>query len=260
MAAMRILLTNDDGIDAPGLRALYEALKGLGEIAVSAPEKQHSAAGHSITLHIPFSVRRKAWSDVPLSFAVGSTPADSVRLAVLQLLPWKPDLVVSGINQGANYGTLVLYSGTVAAAAEAAILHIPSFAVSSTSYDWIDYSTAGKAAAHIARVIERHGMPPDILFNVNVPPLPVDAVRDMRLTHQGDFRHVDDLLPHETKEDHYAYIWGTPVHRTDDDPGSDVTCVREGSIAITPIHLDLTARQHFEALRRLPLEGDAWKA
>jgi 5'-nucleotidase len=257
---MRILITNDDGIEAPGLRALYGALKDLGEIAVSAPDCQHSAAGHSITLHSPFSVRRGAWSDVPLSFAVGSTPADCVRLAVLQLLPWKPDLVVSGINHGANYGTLVLYSGTVAAAAEAAILHIPSFAVSNASYDWHDYTASGRAAAHIARVVGEHGMPPDVLFNVNVPPLPPSEVKGMRLTHQGDFRHVDDLMPHETKEDHYAYVWGTPVHRTDDDPGSDVSSVKEGFIAVTPIQLDLTARAHFDALRRLPLEGDAWRA
>lgn len=260
MAAMRILLTNDDGISAPGLRALYEAVKDLGEVAVSAPERQHSAAGHSITLHAPFSVRRGAWTDVPLSFAVGSTPADSVRLAVLQLLPWKPDLVISGINHGANYGTLVLYSGTVAAAAEATILRIPAFAVSSTSYEWHDYTAAGRAAAHIARVVGKHGMPSDVLFNVNVPPLPVDGIRGMCLTHQGDFRHVDDLMPHETKEDHYAYVWGTSVHPADVHPDSDVSRVREGFIAVTPIQLDLTARAHFEALRKLPLEGDAWKA
>ena len=108
---MRILLTNDDGIEAPGLRALYGALRGLGEIAISAPDRQYSAASHSISLHHPFRVQRDVWPDVPYSFAVGSSPADCVRLAVLKLLPKPPDLIVSGINQGANYGTLVLYSG-----------------------------------------------------------------------------------------------------------------------------------------------------
>jgi len=257
---MRILLTNDDGIAAPGLRALYEAMKGLGEIAVSAPEIQHSAAGHSITLHRPFSVRKDVWPDVPLSFAVGSTPADAVRLAVLQLLPWKPDLVVSGINQGANYGTLVLYSGTVAAAAEAVILHIPAFAISLASYQYHDFTTAGKAAAHIAKTLLDGGLPPDVLLNVNVPPLPLGEIRGLRWTHQGDFRHVDDLLPHEGKEGHYSYVLGTPVHHEDNHPDSDVVRVREGYIAMTPIQLDLTAREHFETLKRLPMEGDEWKA
>jgi 5'-nucleotidase len=257
---VRILLTNDDGIHAPGLRALYDALKGIGEIAVSAPEVQHSAASHSISLHRPFSARGGVWPDVPLSFAVGSTPADSVRLAVMRLLPWRPDLVVSGINQGANYGTLVLYSGTVAAAAEATLLGLPAFAVSLTSYEYTDYSTAGRAAAHLARVFLKQGLPPNVLLNVNVPPIPMQEIRGMHVTHQGEYHHMDDLVPHPETEDHYQYVLGASVRGENHLPESDVACVEQGGIAVTPIRLDLTAHDCVDALRRLSVEGDAWKA
>src|SRR5271169_3803868 len=113
---MKILLTNDDGIEAPGLKALFDAVRPLGEVAISAPDKQASATGHSISLNAPFKVNQVDWPGSSLAFRVSSTPADCVRTAVLKLLPWKPDLVISGINQGANYGSLILYSGTVAAA------------------------------------------------------------------------------------------------------------------------------------------------
>src|SRR5258708_3766000 len=112
---MKILLTNDDGIDAPGLKVLFESVRALGEVAISAPDVQASATGHSISLNAPFKARKQKWPGAAAAFRVASTPADCVRIAVLRLLPWKPDLVISGINQGANYGSLVLYSGTVAA-------------------------------------------------------------------------------------------------------------------------------------------------
>jgi hypothetical protein len=139
---MRILLTNDDGFDADGLKTLFEAVKTEGEVAVSAPDKPASASGHSISLNTPFKVVRASWSGTPHAYRVFSTPADCIRVAVLKLLPWKPDLVISGINQGANYGSLVLYSGTVAAAAEAVLLGIPAIAVSLTSHVYRDQTKA----------------------------------------------------------------------------------------------------------------------
>lgn len=148
---MKILLTNDDGIEALGLKALYEAVKILGDIAVSAPDKPSSASGHSISLTSPFKVSSQALPGVPHSFRVSSTPADCVRTAIMKLLPWKPDLVISGINQGANYGSLILYSGTVAAAAEAALLGVPAMAVSLTSHTYKDFTASAQFTRKIAQ-------------------------------------------------------------------------------------------------------------
>src|SRR5579863_2402585 len=161
---MRILLTNDDGIDAPGLKALFEAVKGLGEVAISAPVKQSSATGHSISLNTPFKVERIQWLGSSYAFKVASTPADCVRSAVLKLLPWKPDIVISGINQGANYGTLILYSGTVAAAAEAALLGIPAMAISLTSHTHKDFAASAQFSRNMAEWIREKGMPSGLVL------------------------------------------------------------------------------------------------
>jgi 5'-nucleotidase len=243
---MRILLTNDDGIDAPGLKALFEAVKSLGEIAISAPDKQASATGHSISLNTPFKVIEFDWPGASHAFRVDSTPADCVRIAVLKLLSWKPDLVISGINQGANYGSLILYSGTVAAAAEAVLLGVPALAISLTSHAYKDYSASARFSGEIAAWILGKGLEPGLLLNVNVPPLDTTAIKGVALTHQGQFRHVDDLTPHLELENHFNYILNSPSEPLMEHPESDVAKIREGFISVTPLHLDLTARNHFQ--------------
>jgi|SRR5581483_847018 len=255
---MRILLTNDDGIHASGLKALYDSLKSLGDIAVSAPEKQASATGHSISLNTPFRVESPAWPGMPYSFSVSSTPADCVRTAVLKLLPWKPDLVVSGINQGANYGSLILYSGTVAAAAEAVLLGIPSMAISLTSHTFSDYSVSARFAKKLAQWIHEKGLAPGVLLNVNVPPLEGKMIKGMALTHQGQFRHVEDLEPHSEKEDHFKYVLNSPSEPSFEHPDSDVAKVKAGYVSVTPLHLDLTAKHHFASFSEWPLEDISW--
>lgn len=242
---MRILLTNDDGIQAQGLKALYLALRDLGEIAVSAPEKQASATGHSISLNAPFKVYQPAWKEVPLSFSVASTPADCVRIAVLRLLPWRPDLVISGINQGANYGSLILYSGTVAAAAEAVLLGVPAVAVSLTSHHYKDFHASAQVARQVAVKVRDRGLAPGVLLNVNVPPLGLGDLKGMSVTHQGQFRHIDDLEPHGELKDHFNYVLNSPSEPSEEHPESDVARVREGYVSLTPLHLDLTAKHHF---------------
>ncbi|HVZ81816.1 MAG TPA: 5'/3'-nucleotidase SurE [bacterium] len=242
---MRILLTNDDGIRAQGLKALYGALKDLGEIAVSAPEEQASATGHSISLNAPFKVQKPAWAELPLSFSVASTPADCVRTAVLKLLPWRPDLVVSGINQGANFGSLILYSGTVAAAAEAVLLGIPAVAISLTSHHYKDFTASALVARQVAIRVREKGLAPGVLLNVNVPPLEARELKGMAVTHQGQFRHIDDLEPHGELKDHFSYVLNSPSEPAEEHPGSDVAKVREGFVSLTPLHLDLTAKHHF---------------
>ncbi len=251
---MKILLTNDDGIDAPGLKALYQAVHALGEVAVSAPDRQASATGHSISLNTPFKVLSPAWPGVPYSYRVSSTPADCVRTAVLKLLPWKPDLVISGINQGANYGSLILYSGTVAASAEGVLLGIPAMAVSLASHTYKDFTASGFFARKVAEWIREKGMAKGVFLNLNVPPLEAGAIKGMALTHQGQFRHVDDLEPHALLEDHFSYVLNSPSEPLMEHPESDVAKVKEGYVSVTPLHLDLTAKQHFAQFFDWPWE------
>lgn len=251
---MKILLTNDDGIDAPGLKALFGAVKSLGEIAVSAPDQQASATGHSISLNTPFKVISPAWAEVPHSYRVSSTPADCVRTAVLRLLPWKPDLVISGINQGANYGSLILYSGTVAAAAEAVLLGIPSMAISLTSHTYKDFTASAQFARKIAQWIQEKGLTPGLFLNVNVPPLETAGIKGIVLTHQGQFRHVDDLEPHSELDDHFSYVLNSPSEPLLEHPESDVAKVKAGYVSVTPLHLDLTAKHHFPHFSNWPWE------
>jgi 5'-nucleotidase len=256
---MRILLTNDDGIEAPGLKALVEAVRPLGEVAISAPDRQASATGHSISLNTPFKVYKWPWTGIDHSYRVYSTPADCVRTAVLCLLPWKPDLVISGINQGANYGSLIFYSGTVAAAAEGILLGIPSIAVSLTSHSFKDYSTSALFSKKLVEWIQKNGIAPDIFLNVNVPPLDPVAIKGLALTHQGKFRHVDDLAPHDEMEDHFNYLLDSPSEPEAEDPRSDVAKVGEGYISVTPLHLNMTAHHHFEPLEKWFGKEKLWK-
>ncbi len=255
---MKILLTNDDGIEAPGLKALFEEIRSLGEVAISAPEKQASAQGHSISLNTPFKVRESPWPGVRYSFRISSTPADCVRTAVLKLLPWKPDLVLSGINQGANYGSLIIYSGTVAAAAEAVLLGIPSAAISLTSHQAKDFRTCAKFTRKLAQWIQDRGLAPGIFLNVNVPPLPPDSIKGVALTHQGEFRHIEDLGKHEELEDHYNYILDSPSEPAQEHPESDVSRVRAGYISVTPLHLNLTAKHQFFHFADWPWGDHPW--
>lgn len=255
---MRILLTNDDGIDAPGFRALYEAVKPFGDIAVSAPDQQASATGHSISLNTPFKVQQVPSFGIEYAYRVSSTPADCVRIAVLKLLPWTPDLVISGINQGANYGTLILYSGTVAAAAEAVVLGFPAVAISLTSHVYKDFATSAAFAAQLTQWVDQKGLEPGMLLNVNVPPLGKTQIKGVALTHQGKFRHVDDLEPHKDLAGHFAYVLDSPTAKVEEHPDSDVAKVQEGYISVTPLHLDLTARHHWTPLSKWPWNDKEW--
>lgn len=256
---MKILLTNDDGFDAPGLKALFNAVLPMGEIFISAPDEQASASGHSISLREPFRVQPAPWPGAAFSYRIASTPADCVRTAVLKLLPEKPDLVISGINQGANYGSLILYSGTVAAAAEAVLLGIPAIAVSLTSHQSKDFSVAARFTALLCRHIQRYSLPLGVFLNVNVPPLPAGDIRGVRLTHQGLFRHIDDLEPHMELEEHFKYILDSPHEPLEEHPESDVAQVQAGAISVTPLQLDLTAREHFGFFSGWPWDGELWR-
>lgn len=245
----RILVSNDDGIQAPGLRALAEALEPLGEITVVAPAFEQSACSHSLTLHHPLRIREVGTRRI----AVEGTPTDSVLLAVNELLDAPPDLVVSGINQGPNLGEDVIYSGTVAAAMEGAILGIPSVAVSLASYEFADFSGAAEAAARlVARILEA-SCPSRFLVNVNVPPLPREAIRGFRATRLGNRIYPDVIVKKKDPRgrDYYWIGGGAPSWTAS--PDSDYAAVSEGYVALTPLLMDLTDSGQLDFLGSLGL-------
>ena len=185
MSLPSILVTNDDGIHAPGIQALVQSLKSIGTVTVVAPITEKSAVGHAITVSDPLRVTEVDHDGVFFGFAVNGTPADCVKIAVKCLLDRPPDLVISGINQGSNTATNVIYSGTVSAAAEGAIMGIPSMAVSLTSFTSKDFSYAGKVTCQIATEVLKKGLPPRTCLNINVPALPENEILDVLPARQG---------------------------------------------------------------------------
>jgi len=245
-----ILLSNDDGVDAPGIRALAEALDGLGTLAVVAPEREQSAVGHAITVRMP--MRAHPW---PLEIASGpiwaravsGTPADCVKLGCQKLLPRRPDLVVSGINHGPNTAVNVIYSGTVSAATEATILGIDGIAVSHDAWGRNgDFAGAQRWARRIAERVLAEGLPPGVLLNVNVPDLPADRVRGVRVTRQARARW-EETFEERLDPMQQPYYWtGGQFVNLDEGADTDLGAIDDGYVSITPIHYDLTAYSHLD--------------
>jgi len=246
----RILVSNDDGIHAPGIQALADALAPLGEVTVMAPLTEQSASSHSLTLHHPLRVKKLG----ERRFAVEGTPTDCVLLAVREFFGGTPDLVVSGINQGPNMGEDVIYSGTVAAAMEGAILGVPSVAVSLASWDFTDFAPAARVAARLAARFLEEGLPSRFLVNVNVPPLPWDALRGLRATRLGT-RYYNDSIIKKTDPRGRDYYWiGGAAPTWEPAIESDFTAVDEGFVSLTPLLLDLTDAGRIPPLRDLGLD------
>ena len=239
----RILVANDDGIDAPGIGALAAALAPVGDVVVVAPDREQSGSAHSLTLHHPLRVKELG----PDRFAVQGTPTDCINLGIFHLMKdHRPDLVVSGINHGYNLGDDVTYSGTVAAALEAALLEVPSFAISRSSEPPLDFTAAGEIACVVARQILERGLPADTLLNVNVPPGGRGA---MRITRQGRRIYSEGIVErHDPKGRTYFWIGGDPPGARPD-PQSDFAAVARGEVSITPLHLDWTNEQALVSLR-----------
>ena len=241
MSIKRILLTNDDGIGAAGLEALESALSALGEVTVVAPDSERSGSSQSLTLHQPLRV--KILDD--RHYAVGGTPADTVILALYQLLPQKPHLVVSGINPGGNLGENLIYSGTVAAAQEAVLHGVPSFAISLVGRHPKDYSGAAGFAFELAGRILQEGLSPGVALNVNVPN---GEILGVRLTRQS--QKISQNLVCEKKDPRgRSYYWldETLPHRRVE-PDSDYAAIFAHEISITPLEVD---RTHHPSLHHL---------
>lgn len=251
---MKILISNDDGIHSPGLHALATALRTLGETWVVAPDREQSAVGHAITLSEPIRLHHGHVSAADHTFAVGGTPADCVKLALTELMPTRPDLVVSGINRGENTGISVMYSGTVSAATEGTINGIHSLAVSLDSFTATDFTFAATVARRFAELVIAHGLPHDTLLNINVPALPVSEIKNVIIAKQGRARFQETFSKRADPRGR-TYFWmdgeKIPITETDTD-GAALTA---GHIAVTPIRLDLTNYEFMARMQAWPLRN-----
>jgi len=242
-----ILVCNDDGFRSEGIMALTEALRPLGAVTVVAPDRERSAAGHSLTLTQPLRVEKVG----PRVYAVDGTPTDCVNLAVNGILrKRKIDLIVSGINKGGNMGDDITYSGTVSAAMEGTLLGIRSIAVSLVSRNNFRFDVAAEFAAKVARKVLRQGLPKDTLLNVNLPNVPAGEIRGVRITRQGKRIYGEAVVEkRDPRGRKYFWIGGDSLRR-EDIPGSDLEAVEHNYISITPIHLDLTNYTSLRTLKR----------
>ncbi len=253
---MRILVTNDDGVQSDGLFALVSALREVGDVSVVAPERQQSATGHAITLHKPLRLSEVKLRDGSKAFASNGTPSDCAALGILEVMGGNVDLVVSGINHGPNLGWDVHYSGTVSAAIEAAMVGHASVAVSVASWDKdIHWGPAAKFAAEVAKRLQTQPLPPHTILNINAPNLPHSELKGIAVTTQGRRQYVDRL---EKRLDPvgrpYYWLGGSLAEEAAGaEAGSDVRAVADGRISLTPIHLDLTAYSLLPSLKEWEL-------
>lgn len=231
-----ILVTNDDGVYADGIKALAKRLRQIGRVIVVAPSQERSATSHSLTLHRPLRII-KVSKDV---YAVDGTPTDCVNLGVNEILPRVPDLIASGINRGGNLGDDVHYSGTVSAAVEGAIMGIPAIAFSTVARDNFKFQAAGNFAVKICKKVIKQGLPKGIVLNINIPNLPQNKIKGYVFTKQGK-RDYGDIIEEKVDPRGRKYYWiGGDDVGFEDIPGSDCNAIHASKISITPINVNLT--------------------
>lgn len=252
----RILVSNDDGIDAPGIRALAGAMEEIGEVVVVAPDTQQSAVGHALTVSLPLRATRCDRFDTMRGWSVSGTPADCVKLAVRRLLDAPPDLIVSGINHGRNTAVSLVYSGTVSGATEGTLLGIPSiaFSLDDFSHD-ADFTYASRLAAWLAPRVIAKGLPRGVLLNVNIPALPEAKVRGLRLARQGD-SYWDDVYDERRDPMGRPYYWLSGHNVLMGPTRSDEELLTAGYATITPIHYRLTDETTLKEMETWGLEAD----
>jgi len=246
---MRILLTNDDGIYAPGIFALYEALKTEYDVYVVAPESEMSAVGHAITLTMPLRVQQVKRNGAFFGYAITGTPADCVKIAVQELLERPPDIILSGINPGANVGVNILYSGTVSAATEGAFLGFRSAAISLNTRENPDFRFAARFSKEIIRFITENNLRGGTALNVNIPAVPPEEISGVCITSQGTarFRECFERRKDPRGNVYYWLSGETPVE--DSNPDTDSVALKENKITITPVHYDLTCDEELKRLK-----------
>ena len=235
-----ILISNDDGIYAPGIYALWEAMSEIGKTTVVAPNTEKSAVGHAITIYDPIRIEKVIRSNGFEGYAVNGTPADSVKIAVQAIMKKKPDLIISGINAGANVGQSLLYSGTISAASEGTLLGIPSIAISLDVLRDMNFSTSKIVATKIASMVINNGLPKDILLNVNVPKDIEGGINGYQVTRQGAIYFKDNFDKREDPRGRIYYWMSGEVKDTDNDLKSDGVAIKKGYVSITPLQLEMT--------------------
>lgn len=241
---MHILISNDDGYLATGLKFLAEALREYADISVVAPDRNRSAASNSLTLEMPL----RATESENGFIRVDGTPTDCVHLAVTGLLQQEPDMVFAGINHGANMGDDVLYSGTVAAATEGRYLGLPAVAISLASHEPVFFETAAQVAIELMQKITRHPLPRDTLLNVNVPDLPAVDLKGYQATRLGQRHRAEPVIRAEDPRGREIYWVGPPGVEQDAGPGTDFFAVQNGYVSVTPLQLDLTRYDRIETV------------
>lgn len=244
MRAMKILISNDDGVHAPGLACLAKAVEQIAEITVVAPDRNRSGVSNSLTLEHPLRVV----TAVNGFYSVNGTPTDCVHLAVTGLLKEMPDMVLSGINEGSNLSDDVLYSGTVAAATEGRFLGLPSMAISLSGPKCLHYDTAARVAIILINRLQQEPLATDTILNVNVPDLPFNELRGFQVTRLGTRHLAEPTIKAVDPRGRKIYWIGQPGPEQDAGPGTDFYAVNSGYVSITPLHLDLT---HYKVLEEL---------
>ncbi|GGA74867.1 5'-nucleotidase SurE [Neiella marina] len=244
---MQILVSNDDGVQAPGIEALERALAnlpGVTEVMVVAPDRNCSGASNSLTLENPLRTQTLANGYI----SVKGTPTDCVHLAINELLPQLPSLVVSGINAGANLGDDVIYSGTVAAATEGRFLGLPAIAVSQCAREPKHFATAAKVAAQVVAQLMKSPLESDQIINVNVPDLPFEQLKGFKVTRLGSRHRAEHMIRTTDPAGREIFWLGPPGEKADAGEGTDFHAIENGYVSITPIKVDLTAHRQLPAL------------
>jgi len=246
----RFLLTNDDGIYARGIDALYRELSKDAECVVVAPEVEQSAVGHAITVFRPLMVRKARKNGSVFGYAVAGTPADCVKLGICELAGGPVDLVVSGINRGGNVGINVIYSGTVSAATEAVVLGVPALAISVDTHQEVDYTAAARFARKIAAFILKNPLP-NVVINVNVPAIPEDQIKGVVVARQGRARIIERFDKRADPRDNvYYWLTGEAELPSQEQEDTDAYFLKKGMITITPLHCDMTSYDLLEDLKK----------
>ncbi|MGC8605788.1 MAG: 5'/3'-nucleotidase SurE [Desulfomonilaceae bacterium] len=243
-----ILLTNDDGIHADGLQKLRDFAQTIGEVIIAAPNTEQSAVGHSITLYEPIKAQEVFKQGTFYGYAIGGTPADSVKLAIHYLLARKPDIVISGINNGANLGVNVLYSGTVSAATEGAMLGVPSIAVSIAARKNPPFETTFPFLEKITKWVIKNKLPEGVALNVNVPATPLDKIKGIKITRQSLSRIDETFERREDPRGNFYYWLSSKSTPEDTENGVDIKALHDGYVSVTPLFYDLTAHKQLEEL------------
>ncbi len=253
---MKILVSNDDGISSEGIAVLVKSLSEIGDVIVVAPQTEQSAVGHAITMQIPVRVNKYNRKGEFFGYSVTGTPADCIKMGIKNIMKEKPDIVVSGINNGSNSSINIIYSGTVSAAREAAIMDVPSIAISVASHEVDDFSYAGKIAQHLVKMIGEKDLQPGTLLNVNVPNMPENEILGVKLTKQGHTKW-DDVF--EERIDPYGkkYYWLTgELTNLDNELDRDHFAVLNKYVSVTPIHFDLTDYDMFDKMSSWNIEDN----